>query len=54
MFHFAFIRGVMQGGLRRQVPMIQMHRAAHLLYNCRHTNKIGVKHTGLCCASRIS
>jgi hypothetical protein len=35
----------MPWGLRRQVPMIQMHHAPHLPYNCNHTNKIGVKHT---------
>jgi hypothetical protein len=28
--------------------MIQMHHAPHVLYNCRHTNKIGVKHTENC------
>jgi len=36
--------------------MIQMHPGPHLLYNCCHTNKTGVKHqrTGLCSASRTS
>jgi hypothetical protein len=43
-FDIAFIRAVMQWGLRRQVPVIHVHHAAHVLCNCSHTNKIGVKH----------
>jgi len=56
MFDVAFIRGLMQWGLRRQVPIIQMHHAPHVLYNWNHTNKIGVKlqRSGLCCVSRPS
>jgi len=56
MFDVAFIRSVMQLGLRRQVPVIQIHHAPHILCNWNYTNKIGVKRhrTGLFCASRTA
>jgi len=44
-FDNGFIRDVMPRVLRRQVAMTQMLHAPHLLYNCQHTNKTGVKHT---------